>query len=270
MANNELGYRSVFVSDLHLGSGGCKTESIRHFLHDVECEYLYLVGDILDMWVAGKWKQAHTNVVRTVLGKSKGGCMIRYTPGNHDALLRKLNGCEFGNIAVDDSFVHVTADGKKLMVIHGDLFDRSVTGFKPLAWIGAWCYECLTVIDSWTLSLRQQRKTPARGLSSLAKQKLKSLIQYMTSFEERITVSAQRQGFDGVICGHIHKPRMEALPNGMLYINSGDWIEHCTAVVEHWDGRLELLSWADMIEQRALLDDRAITRNEGQPVRANG
>jgi UDP-2,3-diacylglucosamine pyrophosphatase LpxH len=251
MQQGELDFRSVFVSDLHLGSVGSKAESVRHFLHDVHCEYLYLVGDIIDMWVGGrpgKWKQEHTNVIRTILGKSKVGCIVRYTPGNHDALVRKLNGTELGNITVGHSFSHVTVDGKRLLVVHGDCFDRSVTVLKPLAWLGAWSYEFLTILGEWVNSVRKTPPTGKTGFANRAKQRLKSCIQYFTSFEERITVDAQHQGYDGVVCGHIHKPRIDHRPDGGIYLNSGDWMEHCTAIVEHWDGRMELIYWSDLLK----------------------
>jgi UDP-2,3-diacylglucosamine pyrophosphatase LpxH len=246
-----LDYRSVFVSDLHLGSVGCKAESVRHFLHDVRCEYLYLVGDIIDMWVGArsdKWKQAHTNVIRTILSKSSVGCIVRYAPGNHDALVRRLNGAELGNIIVNHSFSHLTADGKRLLVVHGDRFDRTVTTLKPLAWLGAWSYELLTAGNERIDVLRGKPQAHGASFSASAKKRLKRGIACFTRFEERITRDALRQGYDGVVCGHVHRPGIDRPPSGGLYINTGDWVEHCTAIVEHWDGRLELIRWADLLE----------------------
>ncbi|MCS6775645.1 MAG: UDP-2,3-diacylglucosamine diphosphatase [Chloroherpetonaceae bacterium] len=245
-------YRSVFISDLHLGSAGCKTEQLQAFLHSVECEYLYLVGDVIDMWVAikrGKWRQKHTNVVRTILGKSKYGCQVRYTPGNHDALVRRLNGSELGNIAIDHSFSHFTADGKKLLIVHGDLFDRSVTSLRPIAWVATWLYECLTVLTEWITQYRAQRGLGPSDFSARVKKKFKHAIQYVTSYEERIVVDAWNQGYDGVVCGHIHRPRIERHEYGGLYLNTGDWVENCTAIVEHIDGKLELIRWTELQQQ---------------------
>jgi UDP-2,3-diacylglucosamine pyrophosphatase LpxH len=251
MQQTRLVYRSVFISDLHLGSAGCKTEKIQEFLRNIECEHLYLVGDIIDMWVsikAGKWRQKHTNIVRTILGKSKYGCMVRYTPGNHDALFRRMNGAEMGNIAVDHSFTHFTADGKKLLVVHGDLFDRSVTSLRPIAWIGTWLYECVTVLTALVNQVREKRGLGASDFSSRIKKRFKQAVQYVTSFEERIVVDAWNQGYDGVVCGHIHRPRIESHEYGGIYLNTGDWVENCTALVEHTDGRLELVRWDELRE----------------------
>lgn len=249
MQTPPLRYRAVFVSDLHLGAAGCKADAIQHFLESLDCEYLYLVGDIIDLWVsvkASKWRQKHTNVVRTVLGKSEYGCKVYYTPGNHDALFRKMNGATLGNIAFEHSITHITADGKKLLVVHGDLFDRSVTSLKPLAWGATWAYEFLTVFMDWRSSLRPSASEHSRGGAGRIKARFKRFIQYFTSFEEHIVLDAQSKGFDGVVCGHIHKPKIETHESGTLYINAGDWVEHCTAVVEHFDGRLELIRWEQL------------------------
>ncbi len=251
MPQRELAFRSVFISDVHLGSAGCQAESVRHFLHEVQCEYLYLVGDIIDIWVAaksGKWKQEHTNVLRTILNKSNDGCIIRYTPGNHDEALRRINGVEWGNISINQSYSHETLEGKRLLVVHGDLFDRSVTAFKPLAHFGAWIYEVMTLVGTAFNILRRSPKPRRPGFSAKAKKMLKTQIERLTHFEERITADARQQGYDGVICGHIHKPRFAVHDDGGMYLNSGDWIEHCSAIVEHLDGRLELLFWADLIK----------------------
>jgi len=249
---DRLSFRTVFISDLHLGSAACHAERIRRFLYHTDCENLYLVGDIVDVWVGAqswKWKQAHTNVIRTVLGKAKGGCQVRYTPGNHDGLFRKLCGAELGNILVDHSFVHTTADGKRLLVVHGDFYDRTVTAFKPLAWVGAWCYEFLTVTGAWLNAVFGGRGVGHMDLAAGAKKRLKSFFEYFTNFQERITVDAQRQGFDGVICGHVHGPLIARHECGALYANTGDWVSHCSALVEHWDGRLELVFWDDVAER---------------------
>jgi UDP-2,3-diacylglucosamine pyrophosphatase LpxH len=251
MTTDRLSFRSVFVSDLHLGSAACHTERIRQFLSHTECENLYLVGDIVDVWVGAqswKWKQAHTNVIRTILGKATGGCMVRYTPGNHDGLCRKLCGAELGNIHVGHFFVHTTADGRRLLVVHGDIYDRTVTAFKPLAWVGAWCYEFLTVTSTWLNAIFGGRGPGSLDLAARAKHRIKSFFEYVTSFQERITVDAHRQGFDGVVCGHVHGPLIAHHDCGALYVNTGDWVSHCSAVVEHWDGQLELIHWDDVAE----------------------
>lgn len=261
MSKNRLVYRSVFISDLHLGSAGSKTDQIQEFLTSVECEYLYLVGDVIDMWVAikrGKWRQKHTNVIRTILGKSKYGCQVRYTPGNHDALVRRLNGAELGNIDIDHSFSHFTADGKKLLVVHGDLFDKSVSSVRPIAWLATWLYECLTVLTEWITVYRAKRGQGPSDFSSRIKKKFKHAVQYVTSYEERIVVDAWTQGFDGVVCGHIHRPRIDTHDYGGVYLNTGDWVENCTAIVEHLDGSLELVKW-EALRQHILEDDLSLS-----------
>jgi UDP-2,3-diacylglucosamine pyrophosphatase LpxH len=268
MPHNRLVYRSVFVSDLHLGSAGCKAEQVQEFLQRVECDYLYLVGDIIDMWVSvkrGKWRQKHTNIVRTILGKSKYGCQVRFTPGNHDALFRRLNGAELGNIAVDHAFTHFTADGKKLLVVHGDLFDKSVTSLRPIAWVATWLYECVTVLTAWFNQYREKRGKAPSDFSSRIKKKFKHAVQYVTSFEERIVVDAWNQGYDGVLCGHIHRPRIESHEYGGLYLNTGDWVENCTAIVEHPDGRLELVRW-DELQKQCRSDDLTLSALEESHV----
>jgi len=257
MQQRALAFRSVFISDVHLGSAGCQAESVRQFLHEIECEYLYLVGDIIDIWVAaksGKWKQEHTDVLKTLLTKSDQGCTIRYTPGNHDEAVRRIHGAAWGNISIDHSYSHETLCGQRMLVVHGDLFDRSIA-FKPLAHFGAWVYEVLTLGGSAFHKMRPEKPRRGPGFSNRAKKMMKTWIQRVTHFEERITADARSQGYDGVICGHIHKPAFSTQPDGGLYLNCGDWIEHCSAIVEHLDGRLELIFWADLIRHTTRLID---------------
>lgn len=241
--NAPLRFRSVFISDFHLGSVASKVDQLQSFLNLVDAEHLYLVGDVIDLWVSmrkGKWNQSHTNIIRTLLGKSKRGTMIRYTPGNHDAFLRKIQRSEMGNIVIDHEFVHVCADGRRFLVVHGDLFDKSVTAYKPLAWIGTWLYEGMASLDKFRERVTGKPKK-AGGFS--IKKRFKGFIEYFTNFEEKIVVDAANQKYDGVICGHIHKPKMVEHESGALYINTGDWVENMTALVEHQDGRLELIYW---------------------------
>lgn len=242
MAIPPLSYRSVFVSDVHLGAAACKVEDFTEFLHCFQCESLYLVGDIFEVWVmikSGKWKQAHTNVVRTLLGKTKRGCSIFFTPGNHDTFLRRVNGADLGAIRIDEKFIHTTAAGQKLLIIHGDQYDASVKSFA-LAFLGTWLYEVLTV-----LGLAWQRLTKKTGASGRIKKNFKRIIQALGNWEEKLILAAQNEGCDGVVCGHIHRPALKTVDD-TVYANTGDWVENCTALVEHFDGRLELLTWAQM------------------------
>lgn len=251
MSTPPLVYRAVFISDLHLGSASADVEAIHEFLHQFTCEDLYLVGDIVDLWVArpkGKWNQASTNVIRSLLGKTKHGCRVKMTPGNHDADFRKLNGSELGNLSIDDRFVHETLDGRRFLVVHGDYCDRSVTSLKLIAVIGAWIHELTTGANNRNNALREKRGLPPKDYSGGLKRLVKKIVGYVTSFQDRICEDADREGFDGVICGHIHQPAFETHESGVLYINTGDWMSHCTALVEHTDGRLELIRWKEVRE----------------------
>ncbi len=270
MQTPPLRYRAVFVSDFHLGAAACKADAIQHFLESLDCEYLYLVGDIIDLWVSvksGKWRQKHTNVISTVLAKSEVGCKVFYTPGNHDALLRKINGAVLGNVLVDHSVVHTTAQGQRLLVVHGDLFDRSVTSCKPLAWSATWVYEFITVFLDWRGRFRSKTSEHPKHTAGGIKARFKRFIQQFTSFEDQITHDTREQGLDGVVCGHIHKPKMETQESGTLYINTGDWVENCTAVVEHLDGRLELIRWEDLRREIETHDLALLPHAEPLPIR---
>lgn len=252
MTDQRLRYRAVFVSDFHLGAAGCKAESIRQFLHAVESPKLYLVGDIIDFWVAhkkGKWTQEHTNVLRTLLGKAKHGTQVFVTPGNHDAELRKLNGSDFGNIFFDHQFIHETLDGRKLLIVHGDLFDKSVTTFRFLAVIGAWIYEFLTGLNRIINRFRGKTSDEPTLFSAGIKKRVKRWIASGSGYPGRLTAEAQSLNFDGVVCGHVHNPAMVVTSEGTLYLNAGDWVEHCSAIVEELDGTIKLVFWSDLRQQ---------------------
>lgn len=223
-------------------------DEFTRFLAVVDCDYLYLVGDIIDFWVAmkeGKWQQSHTNAMQTILNKTKDDCQVFYTPGNHDAVLRRINNTKFGNLAIAHSFEHTTADGKRLQVIHGDLFDNSVR-FVPVAWLAAWGYELLTVFNNRWNAKRSIKGKKSIEFSAVFKKRLKRFIGRRTDFVDILTEQAVSLGFDGVVCGHIHKPQIRQEEGEGLYVNTGDWVEHGTAIVEHIDGRLELLTWRDI------------------------
>ncbi|MBX3112575.1 MAG: UDP-2,3-diacylglucosamine diphosphatase [Fimbriimonadaceae bacterium] len=244
--------RAAFVSDIHLGSHGCKSARVQDFLRSYSYERLYLVGDLIDGWVGKqdkKWKQEHTDVIRTILGAAKRGCQIFYTPGNHDDFVRRLNGGELGNVVIDHSFIHTTADGKSFLVVHGDLFDASVTKYRPLAYIGAYMNEYLAVINTAVNKNREAKGKRPLDMAASVKKGVKSFIAKKSDYEGQIIAFAREGGFDGVICGHVHRPRISVEPDGFVYVNTGDWVEHSTGVVEHDDGRLELVWWTDPDEQ---------------------
>lgn len=237
-------YRSVFVSDIHLGAVGAKTGACKEFLDSVSCDYLYLVGDVIDGWVGRKdrkWTPPHTEVIRMILELANTGCVVRYTPGNHDAFMRRLHGTSLGAIEIEHSFLHLTADDRALLIVHGDLFDRTCTKYQPIAFIGAWMYEAVSVVNA-----KVNKKQDAAGrrqvdFTSALKRGVKKFIGKATNYESSVVEFAREGGFDGVVCGHVHRPGIVQMEDGFTYINTGDWVENCTAVVEHEDGRFELL-----------------------------
>lgn len=246
--------RSVFISDVHLGFRGCQADALLHFLHSVETEYLFLVGDIIDFWSlkkSGHWPQKHTNVIRSILGKAKHGTKIIYIPGNHDELMRDWVGSRFGNIEVHQDFVHRTNENKDLLVMHGDEFDLIVRHSKLLAKLGSFAYERLLDLNHWINGLRKLFKYEYWSLAGYLKHKVKNAVDYIGSFEQAISHLAKERKVDGVVCGHIHHPEIREI-DGVLYCNDGDWVESCTALVENPNGKLELLYWAENFEKSTI------------------
>ncbi len=240
-------YRSVWISDVHLGFPGCRAEFLLEFLRDTDCDTLYLVGDIIDLWYMKKrlyWPQSHNNVMRTVLGKAKHGTRVIFIPGNHDEAFRDFDGMSFGNVDIRNEVLHRTADGRRFLVTHGDQFDAVVTYSRFLAVLGTKAYDLLLRFNRWFNYLRRHMGFPYWSLAAFMKHKVKNAVLYMSAFETAVAYEAKRRGLDGLICGHIH--RAEIIPmNGVLYCNSGDWVESFTALVELRDGTLELVHWSD-------------------------
>ncbi len=240
-------FRTVWLSDIHLGFRGCSAASLLAFLRSVECEFLYLVGDIIDIWSVRKrpfWPQDHNNVLRTILGKAKYGTKVIYVPGNHDEMLRDYDGMAFGNIRISDRIVHRKADGKRFLVIHGDQFDSVVRSSKAIALLGSHAYDVLLAINTRLNLARRKVGLPYWSLAGAIKHKVKNAMRYISNFEAAVAFEAARLGVDGVICGHIHRAQIVSL-NDITYCNCGDWVESNSALVEHEDGRLELLEWRD-------------------------
>jgi len=240
-------YRSVFISDAHLGTAGSQAEKLSAFLKQCQCEHLYLVGDIIDGWRLRStffWPQAHTNVIRKILTKSKRGTQVYYVTGNHDDFLRKFVDYELrmGNIRVVNDAVHVTADNRKLFVIHGDLFDVVTRYHRWVARIGDVAYITLLRVNRHFNSVRARLGYPYFSLSAYAKHKVKSAVNFISEFEKAVAHECRRRGFDGVVCGHIHHAEIKTI-EGVTYYNSGDWVESCSALVEHFDGRMEIVYW---------------------------
>jgi len=239
-------YKSIFISDVHLGSKDSKAAELNEFLKTVESENIYLVGDIIDAWKIQqnkfKWKNTHTDVVRTLLKKSRKGTQIIYVAGNHDEFLRPMirYAANFGNVKICNQIVHEGLDGKKYLVVHGDLFD-GITRLSPwLSFMGDKAYDVLLDLNSRFNWIRHRLGFGYWSLSKWLKHRVKKAIDFIFEFELTITAYAKRKGYDGVICGHIHYAEIKTV-NDITYMNDGDWVESKTALVEHMDGRWEIL-----------------------------
>ena len=242
-------YRTLFLSDLHLGMHGCRAERVLDFLRHHEAETYVLVGDVVDGWAMARrwfWPQAHNDVVQKLLRIVRKGATMVYIPGNHDGWARQFAGLSFGGIAVCRETIHVTADGRRLLVLHGDEFDGMIRFAPWLTRVGARAYELALRLNTAVARVREHFGYDYWSLSNALKSRTKSAVQYVGRFEDAVARRAVAEGVDGVVCGHIHRPEMRHIdtPDGAtLYLNCGDWVESCTALAEHADGRLELLVW---------------------------
>lgn len=241
------GARTVWVSDLHLGTRGSQPAALAAFLKAHPCESLYLVGDIIDGWALRKtwyWDAAHNHLARRILKMAETGTKVRLICGNHDEFLRAWVGLTFGGIEIVDEAEHLTADGRRLLMLHGDRFD-AVTRTAPwLAHLGDWAYRVLLVVNRGFNAARRLLGRPYWSLSLFLKQKVKSALAHMDSFERAVVDEARGRGFDGVVCGHIHQAEIRDL-DGVTYHNSGDWVESCTALVEDFEGRIRIERWTE-------------------------
>jgi UDP-2,3-diacylglucosamine pyrophosphatase LpxH len=238
-------YKSVFISDIHLGARMSQAESLLEFLKTFECENLFLVGDIIDGWALSKnfyWPQQHNDVIQKLLRRSRKGENIIYLPGNHDEFLRSFGEHDFGNIKLVDHFVYTGLNDKKYLIIHGDQFDAVIKKMKWLAHLGTWAYDAMIRINVMVSYIRKFLNLPYWSLSAWAKYKVKKAVNFIGDFETNLTDYAKSKDADGIICGHIHHANMRDI-NGMHYINCGDWVESLTAIVEHTDGTWELIKW---------------------------
>lgn len=246
---NRPGYRTIWISDVHLGTPGSQAERLTAFLKANRCDHLYLVGDIIDGWRLQNnfyWPQEHTNVVRKILTKAKRGTQVYYITGNHDEFLRKFVEYELrlGNIHIVNDTAHETADGRKLFVIHGDLFDVVTLHHRWVALLGDVAYTTLLRANRYVNWARTRLGYPYWSLSAFAKNKVKTAVNFISEFEKAVAHECHRRGYDGVVCGHIHQAEIKTL-EGVTYYNSGDWVESCTALVEHHDGRMEIVRWTE-------------------------
>ncbi len=238
-------YRAVFISDLHLGTPGCQARALLDFLRAYPSDYLYLIGDIVDGWQLRRrwyWPQEHNDVIQKLLRRARKGCKVVFVPGNHDEFARAFIGHQFGGIDVVEDAVHITSNGRRLWITHGDHFDGVIQCAKWLAYVGDNLYEFTLKLNRHLNSMRARLGLPYWSLSAYLKHKVKKALNYVTDFENAVASEARRRGHDGVVCGHIHRAEMRRI-NGTLYCNDGDWVESRTALVEHQDGRLELVHW---------------------------
>jgi UDP-2,3-diacylglucosamine pyrophosphatase LpxH len=245
--------RTVWISDLHLGTPGCQAGPLLEFLRQYECRTLYLVGDIIDGWQLRRswyWPQAHNDVVQKILRKARKGTRVVFVPGNHDEFARRYVEHNFGGVDVQDECVHTTVDGRRLWVTHGDLFDGVIQCARWLAVAGDLAYETTLKFNRHLNRFRARLGLPYWSLSRYLKLKVKRAVSYVCAFEEAVAREVRRRGLDGVVCGHIHQAEIRDI-GGVLYCNDGDWVESLTALVEHHDGRLEIVDWSDLIASQA-------------------
>jgi UDP-2,3-diacylglucosamine pyrophosphatase LpxH len=241
-------YRSIFISDVHLGTRDCQADRLNNFLKHHTCDTLYLVGDIIDAWKIQqnrwRWRQSHTNVVRRILGHAKRGTRVVFIAGNHDEFLRPMIpfGISFGLIEIANQVEHVGADGKRYLVTHGDMFD-GITRLAPwLGFLGDKAYDFVLNLNSRFNAVRRRLGLGYWSLSRYLKHRVKKAVDFIFEFERSLATYCKKRGFDGVICGHIHHAEIKMI-DGIVYMNDGDWVESCTALVEHHDGSWEIVTW---------------------------
>ena len=248
----QLDFRSIWISDVHLGTRDAQVEYLLDFMRHARCDYLYLVGDIIDIWKLKSgwyWPALNNELIQEVIDMARRGTRVVFIPGNHDEMLRDYAGAEFYGIELRQQTMHKTADGRQFLVLHGDEFDCVVRHSKWLAYIGSEAYDRLLLLNRWFNRLRRRLGFTYWSLSAFIKYRVKNAVQYIGDFEAAVAREARRRGADGVICGHIHHARIAEF-DGVFYANSGDWVESCTALAEDSSGELRLIRWT---EESALL-----------------
>lgn len=251
--------RSIFLSDIHLGTRACQVERLLTFLKSYSSENLFLVGDILDLWAMGRrgvyWSAPMNTFVQKVLKRARQGSHVVFIPGNHDEALRDYLDSTFGNIRLYRDYEHTTADGKRYLLLHGDEFDAVTKYHKWLAILGDQSYAVLVRINIVLSMVRRRLGISGYwSLAGYAKRKVKSAVSFIYDFEESVARHVKERQLDGVICGHIHAAAIKDV-EGITYVNCGDWVDSCTAIVEHFDGRLELIHWSAVSPDALQLDD---------------
>lgn len=244
----KLRYRTIWISDTHLGTKACKAEYLRDFIDNTESEILYLVGDIIDLWkLKGGvyWPILHGDILQRIINKAKNGTRVIYIPGNHDGLLRKHVGTHFSGIDIQLNAVHTAADGSKFLILHGDEFDNIVCHNKSLLYLGGEAYELLLLVNRWLNYVRSKLGFKYWSLAHYLKYKVKNINNFMRNFQHILSIEAQKRKVDGIICGHIHHADLTQMEFGKIYANCGDWIESCTALAEDFEGNLTLIHWLE-------------------------
>lgn len=253
-------YRTLFVSDLHLGLGACQADLFLDFFKTVEADKIYLVGDLIDFWRIRKkpqWYQSHNDVVQKLLRRVRKGTEMIYIPGNHDEILRSYCGMHIGGIELKRRDIHVTADGRRFLIIHGDEFDIVVRHAKWLAHLGDWAYNAALWMNTHFNWVRRKAGLEYWSLSAYLKQRVKRAVNFIGEFENALSQEAQNKNVNGVICGHIHQVAMKQIGD-ILYLNTGDWVESCTAIGETMDGRFEIIHWVNGNSVITSEDDKLI------------
>jgi UDP-2,3-diacylglucosamine pyrophosphatase LpxH len=249
-------YRTIWISDVHLGTKGCNHELLIDFLDHTDSDTMYLVGDIIDGWRLKKkvyWPPEHSDIVWRILKRAKRGTRIIYIPGNHDEMVRPFSGMNFGGVEIMRAAFHDTADGRRLMVLHGDEFDTIMLAHRWLAFVGDALYHVMMKLNNWVAAARKRLGLPYSSISKAAKNKVKNAVEFISKYEEVVARAAAERGVDGVVCGHIHTAEFRSFEYGgkrVEYWNDGDWVEGCNALVEHADGRMEILHWPDEVARR--------------------
>ncbi len=267
-------YRTIWISDIHLGTSGCQAEYLLDFLKHNEAETFYLVGDIIDGWRLKKswyWPQSHNDVVQKILRKVRKGSEVFYIPGNHDEVARQFIGMTFGDIQIRNEMIHITASGKRLWITHGDLFDSVMQYAKWLAYLGDSAYTIILIINRWFNDIRIKLGFQYWSLSQFLKHKVKNAVSFIADFEAIMAREARKRKCDGVVCGHIHKAEIRDI-DGLLYCNDGDWVESLTALVETFDGELKIVHWPHILKESegAYIEPIIINSFKGFPVSAEG
>ena len=253
-------YRSIWISDFHLGTRGCQSELLLEFIKHTQSEKLYLVGDIIDGWALKNtwyWPQSHNDVVQKILRKARHGTEVFYISGNHDEVMRGFVPVNFGGVSILNQFIHETVDKKKYLVVHGDQFDGIIQCAKWLAMLGSITYDFLIYFNRYINFFRKKLGYEYWSLSNYLKFTVKNAVKFVSEYEKLVCNYAKQFKVEGIICGHIHHANMQSM-NGIHYINDGDWVESCTALVEHFDGKLELINWT---EKRKEIFNETIDQN---------